>query len=300
MVVQLLGSAAGGGVPQWNCGCRQCDSVRAGLLETRTQCSVVISADGCRWVVVNASPDLRSQLIDFRWQPRRQTRGTPIEAILLTDADLDHTLGLFLLREDESPLSIYASEAIKEAVEEGLRITEVLKRYSGVQWVTPSSAFEPLFCRDGTESGLEYKEVEIAGPGPRYRRSDHRSCRVFYVLRESAKARSVLVAPAVAQLEPQLLAELNRADAILFDGTFWSTDDFEKSGVCSRSIGELLQSHLPILDGSLNTLAAQRAKHKVYVHINNTNPILWASGPEHRLLEEMGIQVAKDGMTIEL
>jgi pyrroloquinoline quinone biosynthesis protein B len=300
MVMQLLGSAAGGGVPQWNCACRQCDAVRAGLLETRTQCSVAISADACRWVLVNASPDLRSQLIDFRWQPRPQTRGTPIEAILLTDADLDHTLGLFLLRENESPLSIYASEAIKEAVEEGLRLTEVLSRYCGVRWVAPPLAFEPLLCRDGKESGLEYKAVEIEGPGPRYRRSNHRSCRLSYVLRDSVTARCVLLAPAVAQLEPHLLAELGQAEAILFDGTFWSHDDFEKSGISSQSVGELLQSHLPILDGSLNTLAGQRAKHKVYVHINNTNPILWASGQERRLLEEMGIQVAEDGMTIEL
>lgn len=300
MVMQLLGSAAGGGVPQWNCGCRQCDGARAGLLETRTQCSVAISADGCRWVLVNASPDLRSQLTDFRWQPRPQTRVTPIEAILLTDADLDHTLGLFLLRENESPLSIYASEAIKEAAEEGLRLTEVLSRYCGVRWVAPPLAFEPLLTRDGKESGLEYKAVEIEGPGPRYRRSNHRSCRLFYMVRDSVTARSVLLAPAVAQLEPQLLTELGQAEAILFDGTFWSHDDFEKSGISSRSVGELLQSHLPILNGSLNTLSAQRAKYKVYIHINNTNPILWASGPERRLLEEMGIQVAEDGMMIEL
>src|SRR5271166_3251172 len=116
--MQLLGSAAGGGVPQWNCACRQCDAVRAGVLETRTQCSVAISADGRRWVLVNASPDLRSQLIDFKSKPRPQTRGTPIEAILLTDADLDHTLGLFLLREDELPISIHAPKAIRRALEE--------------------------------------------------------------------------------------------------------------------------------------------------------------------------------------
>ena len=299
-MMQLLGSAAGGGVPQWNCACRQCDGARAGLLEARTQCSIAISADRRRWVLVNASPDLRSQLIDFEWQPRPQTRGTPIEAILLTDADLDHTLGLLLLRENESPLSIYASEAIKEAIEKGLGLTEVLSQYCDIRWVAPPLAFEPLLCRDGKESGLEYKAVEIKGPGPRYRRSNHGFPRLFYVVRDSVTARRVLLAPAVAQLEPQLLAELGQAEAILFDGTFWSHDDFERSGISSRSVGELLQSHLPILDGSLNTLAAQRAKHKVYVHINNTNPILWASGPERRLLEEMGIQVAEDGMTIEL
>src|ERR1700743_2337995 len=121
MVIEILGSAAGGGVPQWNCGCRQCDGARSGLIETRTQCSVAVSADERRWVLVNASPDLRSQLNRFRSQPPSRTRQSAIEAVLLSDADLDHTLGLFLLRENESPVSVHASLAIKKAVEEGLR-----------------------------------------------------------------------------------------------------------------------------------------------------------------------------------
>jgi pyrroloquinoline quinone biosynthesis protein B len=298
MLIQVLGSAAGGGVPQWNCACRQCEAARAGVIATRTQCSVAISSDGHRWTLINASPDLRPQLTHF--PPPSQSRGTPIEAVLLTDADLDHTLGLFLLRENESPVSIHASEEIKEAVEEGLRITEVLDRYCSVRWTAPPLAFGPLPCRDGTKSGLEYKAIEIEGPGPRYRRSNHRSCRLFYVLRESTTGRSVLIAPAVAQLDSHLLVELSRADAILFDGTFWAHDDFERSGVSGRSVAELLQSHLPIMKGSLKTLAGQPARHKLYVHINNTNPILWGSGPERRLLEEMGIQVATDGMRIEV
>jgi pyrroloquinoline quinone biosynthesis protein B len=221
---------------------------------------------------------------------------------LLSDGDLDHTLGLFLLRENESPVSIYASLAIKKALEEGLRLTEVLNRYCGVRWAIPQSHFMPLLCRDGRESGLEYRGIEIKGPGPRYLGGDYHShsCRLFYVLRESATGRSVLLAPAVAQLEPQLLAELGRADAILFDGTFWSNEDFEKSGISGFSSTELLQNHLPILDGSLKMLAAQRAKHKVYVHINNTNPILWDTGPERQLLDELKIEVAVDGMAIEL
>jgi pyrroloquinoline quinone biosynthesis protein B len=301
MVIHVLGSAAGGGVPQWNCACRQCDAARNGLIETRTQCSIAISADRHRWLLVNASPDLPSQMIHFGCQPPLHGRGTPIEAVLLTDADLDHMLGLFLLRESESPISIHASEAIQEAVEEGLRMTAVLNHYCGIRWVSPPVDFKPLLWHDGAASGLEYKAVAIEGPGPRYRETgDHRSCRVSYVLRESATGRSLLLAPAVAQLEPQLQAELSRADAILFDGTFWSKDDFEKSGVGSRLAGELLQSHFPILNGSLKTLAAQRAKHKIYIHINNTNPILWPGGPERRLLDEMGVQVAEDGMMIQL
>jgi pyrroloquinoline quinone biosynthesis protein B len=300
MVIHVLGSAAGGGVPQWNCACRQCNAARTGVIETRTQCSVAISADRCRWLLVNASPDLRAQMIHFRRRPPLHDRGSPIEAVLLTDADLDHTLGLFLLRENESPVSIHASEAIQEAVEEGLRMTTVLNRYCGTRWVSPPVDFKPLLWPDGAASGLEYKAVEIEGPGPRYHRTDRRSCRISYVLREPTTARSLLLAPAVAQLQPQLQAELSRADAILFDGTFWSKDDFEKSGLGSRLVGELLQSHLPILNGSLQTLAAQRAKHKIYIHINNTNPILWSGGPERRLLDEMGVQVAEDGMIIQL
>jgi pyrroloquinoline quinone biosynthesis protein B len=300
MLIRILGSAAGGGVPQWNCGCRQCDAARRGLLDWRTQCSIGISIDARRWVLVNASPDVRYQLTYFECRPPPETRQSPIEAILLSDADLDHTLGLLLLRESDLPLPIYALEAIKEAVEEGLRMTDVISRYCGIQWLTPPSDFEPLLCHLGTETGLEFKAVEIPGPGPRYRRTNRHSCRVFYVLRELATGRSVLLAPAVAQLDFQLLGELNRADAILFDGTFWSSDDFKKSGVCTRSMAELLQSHLPISSGSLETLAATHAKHKIYIHINNTNPILWDSGPECRLLQELGIRVATDGMTIEV
>jgi pyrroloquinoline quinone biosynthesis protein B len=300
MLIRILGSAAGGGVPQWNCGCRQCDAARRGLLDWRTQCSIGISIDARRWVLVNASPDVLYQLTYFECRPPPETRQSPIEAILLSDADLDHTLGLLLLRESDLPLPIYALETIKEAVEKGLRMTNVLSRYCGIQWLTPPLDFEPLLCRNGAETGLEYKAVEIAGPGPRYRISSHHSCRACYVVRESATGRSVLLAPAVAQFDSQLLVELNRADAILFDGTLWSNDDFERSGVCARSMGDLLQSHLPISSGSRETLAAMPASHKIYVHINNTNPILWDSGPERQLLRESGIRVATDGMTIEV
>ena len=300
MVIQILGSAAGGGVPQWNCACRQCDAARSGFLEMRTQCSVAISADESRWILLNASPDLRSQLIHLKCRPASQTRRSPFEAILLSDADLDHTLGLFLLRENKSPISIHTSLAIKKTLEKGLRITEVLDPYCSIRWVTPPSHFEPLLCPDGTESGLEYQALEIKGPGPRYLRIDHCSCRLSYVIREAATGKCVLLAPAVAELDRELLAKLSQADAILFDGTFWSHDDFEKSGIGSFYNGELLQGHLPILNGSLKALAAQDAKHKVYVHINNTNPILWKNGPERRLLGEFGIEVAVDKMTIEL
>jgi pyrroloquinoline quinone biosynthesis protein B len=300
MVVQVLGSAAGGGVPQWNCGCRQCEGARAGLLESRTQCSFAITIDERRWVLVNASPDLRPQLAKFRSQPAPRTRSTPINTILLTDADLDHTLGLFLLRENPTPISIQSSEGIRRIVEEGLRVNEILDSYCGIQWQTVPCSFKPFVLNDGSQSGLEYKAVPVEGPCPRYWKGVPYSSRVAYVLRELATGKSVLFAPAVARLEPQLLAELGRADAIFFDGTFWADDDFEKSGLPISPAGDLLRSHLPISSGSLETIAAQRARHKIYVHINNTNPILWPTGPERKAVEARGIQVAADGMTFLL
>jgi pyrroloquinoline quinone biosynthesis protein B len=300
MVIEIFGSAAGGGVPQWNCACRQCEAARNGSIKTRTQCSVAISFEGRRRFLINASPDLRSQLIRFPSPVSFGTRRTPIEGVLLSDADLDHTLGLFLLRESDSPIFIHASLAIKNALEESLRLTEILNRYCGVQWIASPSDFRPILCRDGTESGLEYRAIEIKGPGPRYSRDLHRSCRLAYLIRDSTTGKSVLIAPAVAEFEPQLLAELSHADVILFDGTFWSDEDFQKSAIAGFAVTELLQGHLPILNGSLKTLAAQNAKHKVYLHINNTNPILWDASPERQQLDELEIEVAVDGRRIEI
>ena len=300
MLVRLLGSAAGGGIPQWNCGCRQCAGARRGGVEKRTQCSVAVSADGERWVLINASPDLRSQLLSFSAQPTPGRRETLIEAVLLTDADLDHVIGLFLLRESNSELPIHASKAIRKAVEEGLRLTDILDKYCGIRWLEAPPDFAPLFCGDGSASGLEYKGIEIQGPSPRYQKMGQNCPRIAYILRELHNPKSVLMAPGVATLEPQLLAELNRADAVFFDGTFWSSDDFQKSGVADPSTGELLRSHLPISTGSLKTLAGSAAKQKVYLHINNTNPILWSDSLERKQLDGLGIQVAADGMEFEL
>jgi pyrroloquinoline quinone biosynthesis protein B len=247
---------------------------------------------------VNASPDLRLQLTQFRSEPACGTRGTPIAAILLTDADLDHVLGLFLLRENKSSPPIHTSEGIRRIVEKGLRVTEILYSYCNVQWIVAPSTFARLYLEDGMDSGFEYKAIQIEGHYPRYWKSASRiDCRLIYILRERATGKSILVAPAVVRLEPQLLMEMSQADIILFDGTLWSNQDFEKSGVPSRLVDELLQSHLPILDGSLEALALQAAKHKAYIHINNTNPILWENSPERQLLNSSGIHVARDGMT---
>ena len=296
MVVRVLGSAAGGGVPQWNCGCRQCVLARAGKIAHRTQCSVGVSVEGSRWFLINASPDLRSQLLGLACQPRAGSRENVVESVLLTDADLDHTLGLFLLRESDTRIPVYASQDIREALEEGLRMTEVLGRYAGVNWVAAGKAFTALAYRDGSPSGLEHKAIPIAGSGPRYRRHGEGSCRLAYVIRETGANRGILIVPALAALEPALLEEMERADAVLLDGTLWAPDDFEKSGVARADIDELVKSHLPILTGSFQTVSMLPAKKKIYIHLNNTNPVLRPDGPERQRLDAANIQVGLDGM----
>jgi pyrroloquinoline quinone biosynthesis protein B len=304
MFVKVLGSAAGGGVPQWNCGCRQCNASRNGKIEKRTQCTVGVSVDRERWILVNASPDLRSQLLCLSVQPLLAQRETPIETILLTDADLDHVLGLFLLREHGSKICIHASKSIRNAIEEGLHLTEILAGYCGVLWVEAPFEFRPLLYRDGSESGLEYRAIEIHGESPRYRRAA--ACgapvcpRLAYVFRECEKSNSVLIAPGVSRLETPLLEALNQAEAVFFDGTCWSRNDFEQSGITKTFATELWQSHLPISEGSLAALSRIPAKHKVYLHINNTNPILWNDSQERKQLDASGIEVATDGMEFEV
>jgi len=199
MIVRVLGSAAGGGVPQWNCGCRQCSASRSGKIEKRTQCSIALSVDRQRWILVNASPDLRSHLLSFPIQPSLARRETPIEAVLLTDADLDHVLGLFLLRENGSEVSIHASKPIRNVIEEGLHLTEILAGYCGIRWSEVPFEFSPLLYRDGYESGLEYRAIEIHGQNPRYHggtNSPVPSCpRLVYLFRESEKSNCILIAP---------------------------------------------------------------------------------------------------------
>ena len=304
MIVRVLGSAAGGGIPQWNCGCRQCHASRSAKVEARTQCSLALSVDQQRWILVNASPDLRYHLLSFPIQPTLGRRETPIEAVLLTDADLDHVLGLFLLRENGREISVHASKPIRSAIEEGLHLTEILAGYCGIGWSEVPFEFSPLLYHDGSESGMEYRAIEICGQNPRYlagTTSPVSSCpRLVYLFREGGRSNSVLIAPGVARLEPQLLRELNQAEAVFFDGTCWSRNDFEQSGITGTFAAELWQSHLPISEGSLAALAQIRASQKIYLHINNTNPILCPESPERKQLDECGIKVATDGMEFEL
>jgi pyrroloquinoline quinone biosynthesis protein B len=301
MRIRLLGTAAGGGVPQWNCNCGVCREARtgSGRVLPRTQSSIAVTADDRHWFLLNASPDLRAQTAAFPplHPPAGPLRGSPIEAVLLTNADLDHTLGLFLLREGEK-LPVHATPAIRQSLTYGLSVTTTLQPFCGVEWIISPPELSTLPNRDGTESGIRYQSVRLAGRAPRFVQTTGPSAEnvVGYLLVDRQSQGRLLCLPDVACLDSELKRLLPECDLLLFDGTFWSEDEMERQGVSHQRASQM--GHVPISgpEGSLQFLKQVQVRHKVYVHINNTNPILLEDSSERRLVLEAGCQIGQDGM----
>ncbi len=301
MQIRLLGTAAGGGVPQWNCNCAICREARAGSgrVRPRTQSSVSVSADGQHWFLLNASPDIRAQIESApALQPADgKVRGSPIEAVLLTNADLDHTLGLLLLREG-AKLRVHAPAKVQHALTDGISVAPVLASFCGIKWIEPAAETMPLLQRDGSPSGLLYQAFPVPGHSPRFmkRRVFQSGNVVGYRITDEKTGGRLLFLPDVAALDEGLIKLLAECEMVLFDGTFWSEDEMRERGV-----GNLLASdmgHVPIsgASGSLKVLADVAAKHRIYVHINNTNPILLEDSPERAAVMAAGCSIGQDGM----
>lgn len=306
MRIHLLGTAAGGGVPQWNCNCAVCREARggSGRVQPRTQSSVAISADGQHWFLLNASPDIRAQIENFPpLHPSGEPpRNSPIEAVLLTNADLDHSLGLLLLREG-GKLRIHATSAIRLALTEGISMAQTLESFSGAEWIEPPTTPQPLLRRDGSASGLSYAAIPLSGKAPRFMKdkaTPSATNTVGYQITDESTGGRLLFVPDVAELNDNLLRVLPECDAVLFDGTFWSDTEMRDRGVGTLSAADM--SHLPISGaaGSLNALAKIRIRHKIYTHINNTNPILIEDSPECAAVKAAGCVPGRDGMELEI
>ncbi len=295
--VRLLGTAAGGGLPQWNCSCPNCSFARQGTIPARTQSSVALSADGASWYLINASPDLRAQIEAFRpLRPDTNTlRNTPIAGVLLTNGDLDHVLGLFLLRES-AHLRIFSPQPVLEVLANDLRFTEIARPFCEVEYFEPPyDDVAPLPSGD-SETGLHVRAIPLSSQPPPFSSIDVPTgpqSVAYEIIDERTKGRLV-VAPDVAEIRPELLRAMQDADAVLFDGTFWSEQEFERITGKKRTAAEM--GHLPIETGSLETLRGLKARHKIYFHINNTNPILAPHSKERALVEGAGLTVGEDGI----
>ena len=276
--IRILGSAAGGGLPQWNCLCANCAAARNGEIAPQTQSSVAVSADNQRWFLVNASPDLPRQIESTpALQPQPGSlRNSPIAGVLLTNADLDHTLGLLLLRQQQTPVLVYASDATRSALD---WLELLLHPFGGSNWRTASGNFNSL------SNGLAFRAIEL-----------HKSN--AFQLRDEVSGRAALIAPVVGELTAELRDAVDTSDVILFDGTFWNDDELRAVRRGARSAREM--NHLPISDSSLALLRHSPARRKIYMHINNTNPILMPGSRERALVQQAGIEIACDGLEIIL
>lgn len=306
MLIRVLGSAAGGGFPQWNCGCPNCVGVRRGTLRAvaRTQESVAVSADGDSWFLLNASPEIRQQIESFdKLHPRAQ-RDTPIQGIVLTNGDLDHCLGLLSLRESQ-PLALYSTERILRGFSEGNVLYRTLQRFEGqAKWhaLELGGTEQALRLLNGTESGLTLRA--FAAPGKPALHLDQSTAEAgdnFGVLiRDVKSGKSLAYISAIGASSAEVVAAASSADAVFFDGTFWSSDELIALGA-SKSRAEDM-AHWPIsgAGGSLRFLAELGKARRVYIHINNTNPMLRDDSAERAAVHAAGVEVAYDGMELVL
>jgi pyrroloquinoline quinone biosynthesis protein B len=301
MWARVLGSAAGGGFPQWNCTCPPCRSVRDGSrpARPRTQSSIAVSSDGRRWFLFNASPDVGAQLAScpalYPASGPDGGREVPLEAVLLTDAELDHTLGLLLLREGRG-LVLHATEAVHDTLRDGTSLLRTLAAYCPVQWRpvvpgTPVPLAEGLSCR-----AFDVPTTKQARFGP----TDAIGRVVGYRLTDERSGRALVYLPCVQELTAAVRAELDDCACLLVDGTCWRDDELTRLGLAGKTARAM--GHLPIdgPGGSLGQLSALPIERKIYIHINNTNPILLEDAPERRVVERHGMEVAVDGLELKI
>jgi len=293
----VLGAAAGGGFPQWNCSCPRCRAVRDGSrpCRSRTQSSVAVSADYRRWFLLNASPDIRAQIESFPALHPRGIRDSPLQAVLLTDAELDHTLGLLLLRE-AGDLEVHATAAVHETLCKGTSLLQTLGAYARVEWRPVATGTEiPL------ADGLSYRAFHVpTDKRSRFETGEGEESVVGYRITDGHTGRVLVYLPGAQELTASVLAHLEGCACLLFDGTCWQDDELIRLGIAGKTSREM--GHLPIsgADGSLERLASLPIERKIYIHINNTNPILIEDAPERRIVEEHGLEVASDGLELEI
>ncbi|HTV25152.1 MAG TPA: pyrroloquinoline quinone biosynthesis protein PqqB [Polyangiaceae bacterium] len=307
MRVRVLGSAAGGGFPQWNCGCSNCRDVRAGAasLLARTQESVAVSADGEHWFLLNASPEVRAQLESFPALHPRGPRQSPIAGILLTNGDLDHCLGLLSLRESQR-LSVYATERVRHGFTENNVLYATLQRFPGhTTWTGLKLGEEVALRLDGERpSGLTVEAVPLPGQAPLHLKAKfgepHPEDNIGLLIREPQRGVTLAYFPGCARVTPAVLEAAGRAQCLFFDGTFWADDELIQLGLGERRATDMAHVAIGSPAGSLAAFASCPVPARWFIHINNTNPILREDSVERRIVREAGWQVARDGLDLTL
>ncbi len=266
----------------------------------RSQSSAAVSADGHRWFLLNASPDVHAQLASIPAEAPSGMRHVPVEGVVLTDAELDHTLGVLLLREGRF-LQIHATAAVRDIIERDSRIVPVTRAFAEVRMIDLAlGQAVPLAYRDGCPSGLTVTSFAVPAGPPRFAGGDVPGHTVGVTVRDEATGGTCAFVPGCGGLDDGLLEILGGAELMLFDGTFWTDDELIALGIGERTAREM--DHLPVsgAGGSLERLAGLPGRQRVYTHINNTNPMLVEDSPQRQLVERHGLVVGADGMRFTL
>ena len=311
MQIKILGSAAGGGFPQWNCACHNCSGLRSGSIQAsaRTQTQLAFSPDGVVWFLLGASPDLRPQILAAPQlaPPAGEPTGTPIGGIFLPSADVDSLMGLLHLREFQS-FFVFATPAIQKIVQSENRIFDVLHRAEPpVQWQLLSPGGR-LACRFGEDPSAPptfiCSPISVGGSFPDYISTELgrslASPESVIALRFEQGAKSFFFAPSLPDISGEWLKAAASSSVALLDGTFWSDDELLSTGRAHKTAREM--GHVPLSgrDGLLAQFPTDSAARKILIHINNTNPILDENSAEHRAVRDAGFEIAYDGMEFML
>ncbi|NKC04548.1 pyrroloquinoline quinone biosynthesis protein PqqB [Brucella haematophila] len=294
----VIGAAAGGGLPQWNCGCENCRLARLGSsdgIAPQTQSSLAVTSDGENWALLNASPDIRQQLINTAALHPRALRDNPIKTVLLTNGDIDHIAGLLTLREKQA-FRLVMTAAIRDILAVNPIFTALDPAFVTQEIVALN---EPFMLAPGIEARL----FSVPGKVPLFMEGENPDTAIEgeqTVGVELVTARHrVYYIPGCAVVRDDLKARISGADILYFDGTLFTDDEMIQSGTgikTGRRMGHISMSGD---DGSLKALADVAVDRKIYVHINNTNPV-WRDGPERKLVEDSGFEIAFDGKEIAL
>ena len=309
MRIHVLGSAAGGGFPQWNCGCPNCAGLRAGRIAAapRRQASIALSDSDGNWFLIHAAPEVSAQLAWFPpLHPRVHppaVRDTPISGIILTNGDLDQCLGLLSLRESQ-PLHLYATESVRQSVVQHNRFYRALDRTPGqITWhELKLYGSQTLLTPDHRSTRLVVTAIPVPGKVPLYLEGQVEpqiDDNVALLVSEMTGGPCLGYAPCVGGSNPDVERIVDLADCLFFDGTFWSEDELTALGIGTKTARDMAHWPLGGSDGSLSMLAKSSSR-RILIHINNTNPVLRDDSPERRQTEAAAVEVAYDGMEIVL
>jgi pyrroloquinoline quinone biosynthesis protein B len=305
MRITILGSAAGGGFPQWNCNCRNCAGVRSGAVnaKSRTQSSIFVQPDeGVEGVLFNASPDILEQIRNHPvLQPGRTLRDTAIAGVVLMDGQIDHCTGLFMLRERGAKLPLWCTDPVEEDLNHGNPVLRVLEHYCGVQ--RHRIALDATWFEVPGVADLRFRALPLSSKAAPY--SPHRDHpvpgdNIGISIHDQRSGKTVFYAPGLGEITPLVFDAMGSADAVLVDGTFWTDDEMPRLGISpktAREIGHLPQSGPGGMIEWLGRLPP--ATRRLLIHINNTNPILDEDSAERATLRQTGIEVCEDMMSLQ-